>query len=134
MLKDAPELQAEEIALAIVLEENELRQEEWNVYLINLNEKTLEGVLVSSTGYGTINNEMRKTTTLRHFLDEMSPKSFQKIELIIEDVFGLNNEYWVSYFLEKKMFERRFIFLPETIKKENLTHIPIVNKKGILIR
>jgi hypothetical protein len=134
MLKDAPELQAEEIALAIVLEENELRQEEWNVYLINLNEKTLEGVLVSSTGYGTINNEMRKTTTLRHFLDEMNPKSFQKIELIIEDVFGLNNEYWVSYFLEKKMFERRFIFLPETIKKENLTHIPIINKKGILIR
>ncbi|MCC7051053.1 MAG: hypothetical protein IT239_04670 [Bacteroidia bacterium] len=134
MLKDIPELKAENMALAAVLELNELQQEEWNVYLLNTNDKEIDGVLVSSTGYGLVNDEKRKTTTLRHFLDTMQAHSFKKIEAIVEEVFGLNNEYWVSYYIDKKMHERKFIFLPETIKKEYLTNVPLLNKKGILIQ
>jgi hypothetical protein len=122
-----------DVAVAIVSEVNELNEEEWNAYIINLKAKPLEGVLVSSRGYGEINNESRKTSELRHFLDVLEPKSFKKIEPIMEDVFGLNNEYWVSFYLERKMFDKKFIFLAESIRKENCVTIPIINKKGVLI-
>ena len=122
-----------DIAVAIVAETNELNQEEWNAYIINLKSKPIEGVLISSRGYGELNNEKRKTSELRHFLDVMEPKSYKKIEPIIEDVFGLNNEYWVSFYLEHKMFDKKFIFLAESIRKENCINIPILNKKGVLI-
>lgn len=122
-----------DVAVAIVSEVNELNEEEWNAYIINLKPKPLEGVLVSSRGYGEINNESRKTSELRHFLDVLEPKSFKKIEPIMEDVFGLNNEYWVSFYLERKMFDKKFIFLAESIRKENCVTIPIINKKGVLI-
>lgn len=123
-----------EIAVAVVNEVNELNVEEWNVYMINMKNDSIEGVLVSSRGYGEIENEKRATSELRHFLDVMEPKTFKKIEPIVEDVFCLNNEYWVSFYQDKKMFDKKFIFLPETIKKENCITIPIINKKGVLIK
>lgn len=122
-----------EIAVAVVSETNELNVEEWNVYMINMKNSSIEGVLVSSRGYGEIENEKRATSELRHFLDVMEPKSFKKIEPIVEDVFCLNNEYWVSFYQDNKMFDKKFIFLPETIRKENCTMVPILNKKGVLI-
>ena len=123
-----------EIGVAIVNETNELNVEEWNVYMINMKTEPIEGVLVSSRGYGEIQNERRATSELRHFLDVMEPKSFKKIEPIVEDVFCLNNEYWVSFYKNNKMFDKKFIFLPETILKENCVQIPIINKRGVLIK
>lgn len=123
-----------DIAVAVVREVNELNAEEWNVYLVNLKDQPIEGVLVSSRGYGEIEHEKRATSELRHFLDVMPPKSFKKIEPIMEDVFGLNNEYWVSFYINRQMFDKKYIFLPETIRKENCTKIPVINKPGVLIR
>lgn len=133
MKKDIEIPVVKDVAVAIVKETNELEQTEWNVYLVNLQENPIEGVLVSSRGYGEINREKRNTSELRHFLDVVEAKSFVKIEPIIEDVFPLNNEYWVSFYLDKKMYDKKYIFLAESIKEENLTKVPLINKKGVLI-
>ncbi|MBK9479484.1 MAG: hypothetical protein IPP56_04775 [Bacteroidetes bacterium] len=134
MIKDIPELKVEDVALAIVKEENEYSETIWNSYLINLKKRALDAVLVTSTGYGILNEEKVNTSTLRHFLDTVQPNTFVKIEPIIEDVFGLNNEYWVSFYLDKKLYDKKFIFLPETILEENLINIPVINKKGVMIK
>jgi hypothetical protein len=135
MRKDIDIPVVKDVAVAVVSETNpETSQDEWNVYLINLKKDRLKGVLVSSRGYGEIANEQRKTSELRHFLDELEPKSFVKIEPIMEDVFMLNNEYWVSFYLDDKMFDKKFIFLPETIREENLIRIPLIDKMGVMIR
>ncbi|MBL0047276.1 MAG: hypothetical protein IPP32_04165 [Bacteroidetes bacterium] len=134
MIKDIPELIVEDVALAIVKEENELAETIWNSYLINLKNDKLDAVLVTSTGYGFLNDEKVNTSTLRHFLDSVEPKSFVKIEPIIEDVFGLNNEYWVSFYLGKNLYDKKFIFLAETILEENLIHVPVINKRGVMIK
>jgi len=133
MIKDIPQYTVEGVSVAVIKELNKQGEQEWNVYLVNLKEDKIEGVLVTSTGYGQLEGETRKTTTLRHFLDEVKPKSFAKIEPIVEDVFGMNNEYWVSFYLNKVMYDKRYIFLPETIREENFTLVPVINKKGILI-
>jgi hypothetical protein len=89
---------------------------------------------VSSKGYGVINGEAVKTSTLRHFLNEVKPGSFMKIEPIMEDVFSLSNEYWVSFYIDKIIYDKKFIFLPETISSEYFTLIPILNKRGVMIK
>lgn len=134
MKKDIEFPSVSDVAVAIVAEKNDLNQDEWNVYLLNFKNQALEGVLVSSRGYGELNQEKRKTSELRHFLNVVERKSFAKIEPIVEDVFGLNNEYWVSFYLDQKMYDKKFIFLPETISPNNLINIPLINKKGVIIK
>lgn len=133
--KDITPPPVEDIAIAIIKEPGKIDDEMiWNAYLINLKKIKIEGVLVTSQGYGTYNNEGVKTSTLRHFLDEVEANSFKKIEPILENLFGLNNEYWVSFYINKVMYDKKYIFLPETIKEENFISIPYINKKGVMIR
>jgi hypothetical protein len=134
MKKDITPPEVKDIAVAVIKEENELGETEWNAYLINMRSEDVEGVLVSSMGYGLFNDEEVKTSTLRHFLDVVKKQSYAKIEPIVETVFGLNNEFWVSFYLNKVMYDKKYIFLPETIKEENFVSIPYINKKGVMIK
>lgn len=134
MKKDIVPPLVEDIAVAVVKELNELNETLWNVYLLNLKNEKIEGVLVTSKGYGVYNDEDVKTSTLRHFLDVINAGEYKKIEPIAENIFGLNNEFWVSFFQDNVMYDKKYIFLPETIKEENFTHIPNINKKGVMIK
>lgn len=134
MKKDITAPSVENVAVAIVKEMNDLNDLEWNVYLLNLKDEKIEKVLVSSHGYGSVNEEMVKTSTLRHFLDDIEPNAFVKFEPIMESLFGINNEYWVSFFVDNVMYDKKYVFLPETIKEENFILIPHINKPGVMIK
>lgn len=105
----------------------------WRVYLVNLLDVKLSNVLISTRGYGLSNRKEVKTSELRHFFESVEPKSAVQVELIPADLRGLNNQYWLSYYLDGKLFDKKFIFLPDSLVHENLIDLPIVNKKGILI-
>ena len=77
--------------------------------------------------------EKIKTSTLRHSLEVLLPNEAAKIEPIMEEVFGLTNEYWVSFWANDVMYDKRFIFLPETINEKNFIEIPKLGGKGIMI-
>ncbi|MCG3166078.1 MAG: hypothetical protein POELPBGB_01854 [Bacteroidia bacterium] len=134
MKKDIEYPEVEDIAVAVVKEKNDAGEENWYAYFINLKPIEVQNVLVSSRGYGVIDGEEIKTTTLRHFLEDIPPMSAMKIELIMENVFGLNNEYWVSFYVGKTIYDKKYIFLPESIIKENFIHIPILETEGVMIR
>ena len=134
MKKDIIPPLVEDVAIAIIKEQNEQGETEWNVYLVNLKKEDIEGVLVTSKGYGAFNDEEVKTSTLRHFLDVVPSNTFKKIEPIVESVFGLNNEFWLSFYLDKLMYDKKYVFLPETIIEENFTLVPVINKKGVMIK
>jgi hypothetical protein len=133
MKEDIIHPEVKDIAVAIVKEKNEEGEEVWNSYLINMKAVKLEGVLVSSKGYGEIDGEKRETSVLRHFLDEVPRRSIRKIEPIIEEVFGMFNEYWVSFYIDKMMYDKKYIFVPESINEENFTEIPFLGKRGVMI-
>jgi hypothetical protein len=124
---------AEDIAVAIVPENIE-DQNGWMVYLVNLKNNSLENVIVSSKGYGEIDNKNIQTSTLRHFMEKVEPHTYSKIEPIMEDVFGLANEYWVSFYINKTIYDKKFVFLPESIQENNFITIPFLNKKGVMIK
>ena len=133
MKEDIEELKVEGIGVAIVPSVNELNEQKWDVYLINTTNDLLKGVLVSSRGYGEKDGEKIETSMLRHFLDEVEPTSFRKIEPIIEDVFGLSNEYWVSFYINNKMRDKKFVFVKGIVEEANFTTIPVMNERGVLI-
>ncbi len=121
------------IILAIIKEANAEGVEEWNAYLINNKDVDIEGVLVSTNGYGQRDKQQVNTSMLRHFLDEVPSKSFKKIEPMMEDVFGLFNQFWVSFFEDKLMYDKKYIFPAESISEKNFTKIPIIGKMGVMI-
>jgi hypothetical protein len=138
MLKDIPELKVEDIALAVVpdVPEGETPDEAtvWDVFIINLKKQAIHGVLVSSKGYGSLGGEEVKTSVLRHFIEEMEPMSAVRVEPIDRQVFGLNNEYWVSFYVGKVIYDKKYLFLPESIMEDNFMKIPVLNKAGVMIR
>lgn len=120
--------------MAVVQETNDLGKDVWNAYLLNLKDVEIYGVLVTSKGYGQKDGEHVKTSTLRHFLDRIPSKSYAKIEAVMENLFGLNNEFWVSFYVNAVIHDKKYIFLPETIKDDNLIKVPIINKLGVMIK
>ncbi len=135
MKKDINPSKVEDISVAVVQEKNELNEDIWNVYLINQKAETIENVLVSSKGYLTeVNGNEIKTSALRHSIGNVSPNDYALIEPIMENVFALHNEYWVSFFINNEMLDKKYIFLSETIKKENFITIPVINKPGVMIK
>lgn len=137
MKKDIEIPKVEGVSVAVVKEWNDEKTHEvYNVYLINLRNEDLQNVLVSSKGYG-INNltgEKISTSVLRHFLGIVKSNSTAKIEPIVEEVFGINNEFWVSFSLADKMFDKKFIFLAETIIDSNMVSVPLMeDQKGVII-
>ncbi len=134
MLKDIEKKEVNNIAVATIHELNpDTSLMVWNVYLINYSNNLLEGVIVSSHGWGTIEGEEKKTSQLRHFLKEVEPISYKKIEPITEDVFGLNNQYWFSGFIEGNMVDYKFIFEANSINENKTELISLINQNGVIV-
>jgi hypothetical protein len=87
---------------------------------------------VASKGYGEKDGEHQKTSTLRHFLETVLPHSATMVELIDPALFHLANEYWVSYYIDKQIFDKRFVFVPDSICEENLIFVKQLDMEAVL--
>lgn len=123
-----PKVSGVEIAAVRRPDDDEL----WDIYLLNRNSFSLKNVLIASRGYGSKDGEDQSTSTLRHMIETLGPMSMAKIELIQKDVFHLTNQFWVSYYVSGEMYDKKFIFLPDTILEKNISNIPDFNLKGVL--
>ncbi|MCR8560557.1 hypothetical protein KXD93_23080 [Mucilaginibacter sp. BJC16-A38] len=133
MIKDLPNNVVKDIAIAVALEKESVESKIWYVYLINLKNIPIESVLITSKGYGEKDGVQVKTSTLRHMIPLLEPNSYKLIEPIDEQTFGLNNEYWLSFYIGKEIYDKKFIFLPESIVEMNFVKLPVVNKVGVMI-
>lgn len=130
MIRDINIPEVKNVTLAVARENSSDSQ--WKVYLLNNNDTAIENTLVSSKGYGSKDGEQQRTSVLRHFLDSVPPHSAALIEPIDPAVFHLNNEYWVSYYVGREIFDKRFVFVPDAIRDENVTFIKELNMQGVL--
>ena len=126
----------EGVAFAVVQQLNEENEKVYNVYLFNLRDDIMEGIIVTSQGYGNNVNtgEKIRTSKLRHSLEVLLPNEVAKIEPIIEEVFGLSNEYWISFWVDGVLYDKKFIFVAESISEENMKMLPLIGEKGVMIR
>ncbi len=105
----------------------------WDVYLFNFQDINIRNVLVASRGYGEINGQEMETTTLRHFYENINTLEYVKIEPLHEDLFAINNEYWISFQANDYLYDKKFVLTPN-IHQSELTIIPFLNKKGIMVQ
>ena len=137
MKKDIPKHKVEDLAIAIVPREEVVENPEqdlWDTYIINMKDEKIKSVLVASQGYGNLEGEDMKTTTLRHFYAEIGPSEIVKIEPIQRKLFDLTNEYWVSFNFDGYMYDKKYIFVKGSISEINFTSIPFLNRKGVMIK
>jgi hypothetical protein len=132
MKKDIDFGTVEGVSVAIATTLDDTGAAIWNVYLLNHNSFPIENVLVSSKGYGTIEQDEVKTSVLRHMFERVEAKSFVQIEPIDPALFHIYNEYWVSYYISQKIFDKKFIFVPESVTEENLIEIRMLQMDGVL--
>ncbi|RKR14951.1 hypothetical protein CLV91_1033 [Maribacter vaceletii] len=129
MKKDIQIPEVKDVHVALIYEyNNDFKAKEWNAYILNNKDTPIELVFVVSKGYdGDI-----KTAPLRHSMAGLEPKSFAKLEFVQDEVLKLNNEFFVTFYLDGVLFEKKFLFKKNTINNTSLTTIPTINKQGIL--
>ena len=132
MIKDIKIPNVENVTLAVVREKDNLLQDEWRVHLINNNSFALENALVASSGYGEKQGENQRTSTLRHFLQTVPAYGTSLIEPLDSKVLHLTNEYWVSYYVGSQIYDKKFLFVPDSICEANLTFIKALSLEGVL--
>jgi hypothetical protein len=129
--KDIEIPESKGIYLAAVREKNEEFQSmEWNAYLINDSETSIEMALIVAKGFD--NDE--STSTMRHSIKMLPAKSFAKIEFLQDEVLRLNNQFSVTYFANDKMYEKTFLFPKNSINEAALKNLPVIKKQGVLVK
>lgn len=129
MKKDIEIPIVKDVHIAIIQKwDNNMLNKNWYAYLINNRNTTIELALIVSKGY----NETKKTAVFRHNLGTLEVKSFKKIENLQEELFALNNEFFLTFFSDNKLYEKKFLFKENTINQKNTTTILLINKEGFL--
>lgn len=135
MKKDIIIPEVENVFMAVVQEwSDEFMEKVWYAYLVNDSDFQLDGVMVVSKAFGTINGEMKKTSLLRHAFAEIPEVSVAKIELIEKSVLALNNEFMVTFFIGNTLYDKKFIFKANSINEANQEEVPILFVDGVIVR
>ena len=135
MKKDIIIPEVENVFMAVVQEwSDEFMEKVWYAYLVNDSDFQLDGVMVVSKAFGTIDGEMKKTSLLRHAFAEIPEVSVAKIELIEKTVLALNNEFMVTFFIGNTLYDKKFIFIANSIQESNQEEVPILFVDGVIVR
>ncbi|WP_298364859.1 hypothetical protein [uncultured Lutibacter sp.] len=133
MKKDIEIPKVSDVYMAIVKEYNkEFQCDDWNAYIINNKNVALEMVLIVSKGYDE--DKLIETAVLRHKIEKLPANSYAKVELIQEELFKLTNFFNVTFFEGSSMYDKKYVFEKNTLKEGNLRIIPMLNKRGILVK
>ncbi len=131
MRKDIEIPQVKDVYVAAILEFNEdFKTHDWNVYLINDGSEAIETVLIVAQGY----DELDMTSPMRKSIKIVPAKGYAKIEFIDESVFKLDNFFSITYFIDERMYDKRYELPRHSIVADNAVDLPVLFKKGILAR
>lgn len=133
MKKDIITPEVNDVAIAVVPRQNG-QEDLWDIYLINQQEEPMENILITSQGYGSIDGVDKTTTVLRHFHQTLPAGEALVIEPIQPSLFGITNEYWVSFNSNGHMLDKRYTFKPGTIGEETLVELPVIDRPGVSLQ
>ena len=135
MKKDIINPQVKNVYVAALQHNDEHGNQNWWVYIINDTDGPLENLMIQSRGYSNLETKQGKqTATLRKAINVLPAKSAARLEPIMPEVFDLFNEYWISFFENGQLKDRKYIFGPHTIDANFIDPIPVLQAQGILVR
>jgi len=133
MLKDIEIKNNANVGVAIVKELNEDLETVWNVFVVNLGDEMISNVFATCKGYGNINGENKETSVMRYFLDDIEPQTAVKVEPINPELFQLNNEYFLVFYQNGNMIDKKITFKENSITEESLVQVTLLDRMGVLI-
>ncbi len=139
MIRNVEFLKVQNIGFAIVPEEPAIKDDGstmdfYSAYFINLKDELLENVFIRSKGSGMVKDEKVETSVLRVLFEKIGPKSFVKVDGFDREALNLSNEYWISFKENGYLFDKKYVFVPGSIESQNFTEIPLLGKRGVLIK
>jgi len=135
MKKDIIIPKVENVFLAVVQEwSDDFMEKVWYAYLVNDSDFLIESVMVVSKAFGTIEGEMKKTSLLRHAFVAVPAVSVVKIEMLEKSVLTLNNEFMLTFFMDNKLYDKKFVFEANSINEKNVEEVPILFVDGVIVR
>jgi len=135
MIRNVEFNRVEDIAIAIVPDKDEETGIDlWRSYFINFKEINLENIMIRVRGIGQKEHETVNTSTLRVLLENVSSNGYAEIDMFEAGATSLSNEYWVSFRLDEYLYDKKFVFVPESIIESNFIKIPFLEKKGVMIK
>jgi hypothetical protein len=135
MKKDITIPEVENVFVTAVQEwSDDFMEKVWYIYLVNDSDFNLDGVMVVSKAFGTIDGEMKKTSLLRHAFVEIPSVSVVKVEMLEKSVTTLNNEFMVTFFIGNTLYDKKFIFKANFISEKNVEEVPILFVDGVIVR
>lgn len=130
MKKDIPVHQVTQIGIAIV---PDFQENICEIYIVNSKNQILTDILICSRAFGEIDGKKIETSTMRYHLKTLESERTVKFEMIENELLQISNEYWISFFMDGHMYDRKIVFLPGTISSDFFTDIPFIDKKGVMI-
>ncbi len=131
MRKDIVIPEVKDVYVAAVLEFNEdFNTEDWNAYIINDGELPLETVIIVSQGY----DSKDMTAPMRHTIKLLPAKGYARIEFLEDSVLRLNNFFTVTYFIDDKLYDKRYELPAYSVIEDNRVQLPVMDKQGVLAR
>ena len=122
-----------DVFMVVVKEFNsEFQCDDWNAYIINNKNIDLETVIIVSKGFDE--KKGLETSQMRHKIEKLPSNSFAKVELLQGDVLNLSNLFNISFFEGTQLYDKKYLFNKGILKEGNLRMIPMLNKRGILIK
>lgn len=128
MRKDIKIPEVKNVHVAIVKEDEEL----WKVYIINNNHMPINDVMVVTRGYGQRDSKEIQTSTLRHNLGTVKSKSNSAVERMDPELFDLTHEFWITFYIEENIYDKKFLFRTESLTEKNLSYIKELDAEGII--
>ena len=127
--------EVENVFIAAVQElSDDFMEKVWYAYLVNDSDFNLDSVMVVSKAFGTIDGEMKKTSVLRHAFVEVPAVSVVKIEMVEKSLLVLNNEFMVTFFIDNKLYDKKFIFKSNLINENDTEEVPILFVEGVMVK
>ncbi|PVW15281.1 hypothetical protein [Marixanthomonas spongiae] len=131
MRKDIKIPEVKNVYIAAVNEFNdEFKTYDWNAYIINDNDKPLETVIIVSQGY----DSEKMTAPMRKTIKLLPAKGYAKIEFLEENVLKVNNFFTITYFIDDKLYDKRFEIPANAAIEDNAVSLPVMKKDGVLAR
>ena len=138
MKKDIEIRKVTDIAMAIVPPtEEEIALDAnspWEVHFINLKQEEIRSLLLNSTGYDKKDGKDVKTATFRHFYESVPAMSCIKVELLPLELHELTQEFMISFSYDGYLFDKKYIFVKGSLDEQNFTMIPILERRGVMIK
>ena len=69
---------------------------------------------------------------MRYAIPYIEMGSLVIIESISPEIFDFTNEFWISFYIGRQIYDMKYIYLPSSIDAMNLSYINELKLNGVL--